>query len=236
MSGVAFIPLTVALLPANLMGGAITARFGHRLPMAGGMFIAACGYGLLAATLNYTTRHFSPMVPRPADGCLRHRHGGARNDRCRHGRRASKTDRNGFCRIDHLPSARRRAGSRSVRRLHRRRPCKNGRRHGGRARRIVGIGIWLPVAACCDGAHDGRRHTPPAFYRLSLRQRSAARAPAAHRKSFARRPSPVAPAPTAARRWPLPWLTSTSAWRLEMPASPLAQALEAGLLDQPRGR
>lgn len=62
MSGLAFCPLTIVLLIANLMGGSLTVRFGYRRPMVVGLVVGALGYLLLMATTLDTT-FLSAMTP-----------------------------------------------------------------------------------------------------------------------------------------------------------------------------
>jgi MFS transporter, DHA2 family, methylenomycin A resistance protein len=49
-TGLAFLPMTALVTIANLAAGALTARFGPRLPMVVGQALAACGYFALAGT------------------------------------------------------------------------------------------------------------------------------------------------------------------------------------------
>lgn len=49
-TGLAFLPMTALVTIANLAAGALTARFGPRLPMVLGQGLAACGYFALTGT------------------------------------------------------------------------------------------------------------------------------------------------------------------------------------------
>lgn len=46
-TGLAFLPMTAVVTVANIASGALTARFGYRLPMIAGQVLAAAGYGSL---------------------------------------------------------------------------------------------------------------------------------------------------------------------------------------------
>ncbi|WP_147450940.1 MFS transporter [Streptomyces hoynatensis] len=49
-TGLLFLPMSIAAMTSNLLGGRLTARLGPRLPMMGGQFLFACGLlALLAA-------------------------------------------------------------------------------------------------------------------------------------------------------------------------------------------
>src|SRR5262249_20876091 len=60
-AGLAFIPLTGPLIAANLVAGAMVARFGPRLPMCVGAILSSAGCALLAGVASDT--HFVAMLP-----------------------------------------------------------------------------------------------------------------------------------------------------------------------------
>ena len=67
MAGLAFLPMTALVTVANLAAGALTARFGPRLPMVLGQALAAVGYLALAPT-EAGTSYGTIIVPLLAAG------------------------------------------------------------------------------------------------------------------------------------------------------------------------
>ncbi|HEY0294982.1 MAG TPA: MFS transporter [Bordetella sp.] len=66
-AGLAFLPMTAVVVIANLASGALTVRFGHKLPMVAGQALAALGCFALAA-IDADSRYVWTMVPLLAVG------------------------------------------------------------------------------------------------------------------------------------------------------------------------
>lgn len=60
-TGLAFVPFALIVTLSNVLGGRVAARFGFRLPIIGGLFLAASGYALLVDIGAATT--YVAMLP-----------------------------------------------------------------------------------------------------------------------------------------------------------------------------